>query len=102
MKLPLPNSRQRQRVPYVGCQDRFPGWQEATLGHSWRLCLCITATKYLILGGGGRNRTGIDGFAGRCTFLQFNKMLEFDTRLATRGPHYARDCSNTPWVDPAL
>src|SRR5450755_1251273 len=66
MKLPLPNSRQRQRVPYVGCQDRFPGWQEATLGHSWRLCLCITATKYLILGGGGRNRTGVHGFAGRC------------------------------------
>src|SRR5579862_869739 len=35
-----------------------------TRSNSWRLCQCITAAEYLILGGGGRNRTGVDGFAG--------------------------------------
>ena len=69
--------RPQQEGCAIGC---FPGKHEIA---DWLFCGCCDRQA---TGGGGRNRTGVDGFAGRCitTLLPRRKLLRAGALPATK------------------
>jgi len=62
-----------------GVKPAFPGVGE----RCWATQVVDNLREVIDAGGGCRNRTGVDGFAGSCSFSQIKKLRRFDTRIDT-------------------